>query len=371
MATSDEVLITALSNNGLNISGQILTLSFFAAIFVIIYVMLGEKVHKQGVKILIAATPFFVADLLLDYGEYTFDLPLVGLVKTTIFVNTLNIIDYIAYFRVFDSAKDIILSYDSSGYQLGAVTTGIIFVYNYVDTLFQIALLSMGAYSIITWYENTVNKKIQNYKKVLLSLFIGMAPSTYMMLSFSNPIEEYAEMTGYAQDVSYFLNYGNSGDVLYVALLGLFAFALLFMIMLVIVHTTFAIIINTSLKSGLTDMSNNYPLYAFAITLVYTLVYIVHPEYTWHKIFIYLLAYYLFKKFYDGVVSEAKGKNSIRSNQNAIAKLVAGEMRQNNSNTMQYNAYHKKYDDSKWSVIVPFLIGIALLAYGLYKLFYA
>jgi hypothetical protein len=367
MATKDEVLLSYLSQHmGLDVSTSLVFVSFFASLFIIIYVLLGNKVKKQGIKILVAASPFLIADFIMPFGTYKFDLLFIGEVISPIFVNTLNIIDYIAYFKVFDPAIAVITSYDATSYQLGSVATSIIFIYNYADTIAQVVLLTMGVYSILTWIENSSNKKMETINKALLSFIIGIVPSLYSIFYVANPVTEYELITGYAKDIGYFFNYATSDDISYVVMLGLLAFVLFSILIMIIVHVVFMFVTSTDYNGGLDDMKYNYSMYTSTVILLYMVIFLVHPNYMWYNIFIYLGIYYIVKKFFSSVVKEARTHNNSRRDKEHIADLVSGKMAR--QKRMSQTRDGNIDSGSSTFTAILFLLGIGLVAYTLYTL---
>jgi hypothetical protein len=397
--TKDDIFLNTIAQGiGFDSSSSLVYWVVMGSLFLMIYLLTG-RIKKIGVRILTSLSPVFISDGLLPivfpnrfegFGTYVFELPF-GTYTSPFFYKTLTSIEYILHYKFFTHASNVISTYSESAVidESSISLKILVLFYSFIDTIWQIFLFVSGFYLFFTMIENHYrgNNKANHVLKdlvltlapfkLLIALILGIVPNAFMAMIMSNPFHEYSKALDYLNNGIYFISNATNFDLLYVLVIGAFCYIMVFMFVYIITHLVAGIYMSSSLSGGLQDMSANYPLYAGIITTVYSLIYIMHPDYQWTYIFFMLIAWFLVKKGFDKFVSEAKTKNNKYKFENEQAELLAdkvisriGNKSLNNDGHATYNSidkttYHKNYDNSRSSYLLPFILSMIFFIFAI------
>ena len=159
---------------GTTISDSFLFVAVMGILFTAIFMFMTMFMNtRAGVRFVVAYTPVLLIDGLKSFGTYTFKFPFF---EFTIehFVMTFKLIEYIFTFKIFTPILDDISTFQDFTTEPSIWIVLISWMYSFGDSIIQIILFVLAAYSLITLYENWKNIQIQH--QMLTSIVFGFIP---------------------------------------------------------------------------------------------------------------------------------------------------------------------------------------------------
>ena len=143
---------------------------------------------RAGVRFMAAYTPVLLVDGFKSFGEYTISLPYFEYTFTH-FVMTFKLIDYIFTFKILTPIMSTVSTFEDLTIEPSMIVIGITWIYSFGDSILQLLIFILAAYSILTLIENWTNKQIPY--QFIISIFLGLIPVFLYANYFSNPVTEY------------------------------------------------------------------------------------------------------------------------------------------------------------------------------------
>lgn len=314
---------------GIGLADSFVYFVVMASIFLILWLISRSVEMRRGNRIIFSSSIFLASEALItEFGTYTIQLPFGGEYITNRFVHIFELLDWVFSFGLFQHfGIPIVNEYtmDMVNTEPTGMLFGLVAVLSFGDTIFQIILLSFGMYAVLTLIENKFNFQFP-FQRVL-SVLLGATPSIIMAMSYSNPIEEFETSKSIVMVGLYFVNttMANGGwlDFGFVMMLLMASLMLIYYFLGIIVDMFLSTYININPKGKEIDYKVSISSVTSMIVILYSAVFLFHPEYPYYKILTVLLFMTFFKKFLDSVVRKAKTENNERRRQQRFANLVA------------------------------------------------
>lgn len=314
---------------GIGLADSFVYFVVMASIFLILWLISRSVEMRRGNRIIFSSSIFLASEALItEFGTYTIQLPFGGEYITNRFVHIFELLDWVFSFGLFQHfGIPIVNEYtmDMVNTEPTGMLFGLVAVLSFGDTIFQIILLSFGMYAVLTLIENKFNFQFPLQR--VLSVLLGATPSIIMAMSYSNPIEEFETSKSIVMVGLYFVNttMANGGwlDFGFVMMLLMASLMLIYYFLGIIVDMFLSTYININPKGKEIDYKVSISSVTSMIVILYSAVFLFHPEYPYYKILTVLLFMTFFKKFLDSVVRKAKTENNERRRQQRFANLVA------------------------------------------------
>ena len=311
----------------------------------LIYTILSSVTDfSKSVILMCSAIPLLAFDSIISFGTYVFDLPFLGIHEVDRMVMTLGLIDWIFGFQLFNSALDIMNNYAVS--EGDPLTTALSFkvildsIWNLSwvpllilvitalisigDSLLQFIIFFMATYYAISIIEDKWDRQFSF--QIPLSIIIGAFPVLLYALYFSNPIHEFEKANIQIASLIHFIDVAPFVDVAIVLMLGIASFFIVLIMMSVVTKT----LISSSITifPGMQEKmwTTSYGAVAFLTTLLYTFLYIMHPEYQWYLIIGVILVWKVFRHVMEDIAHEAKGRTREREGRKKEIALIVHEV---------------------------------------------
>ena len=263
-------------------------------------------------------------DLVTSYGTYIFELPFIGAYEVERLVMTLGLVDYIFGYQLFNPAKDIILSYATPEVITTLPIQFTALALSIGDSILQIIIFYLTIYYVISLIEYHRN---QEYEwQIPVSIVGALFPVLLYAIFFSNPIHEYEVAIVEASNIMSFFNNATISEILYVIVLGFISFLIVFTIISTMAHFLLSAAINVRPGLKMQTWSTDYTSIAFLLTLLYTFLYIMHPDYKWYLILMVIIIWKVFRGFMEEVSTKAKLKTGQRSEMRSQAREIVDTM---------------------------------------------
>ena len=312
--------------------------------FLIYTVLSATTDFSKSVILMCSAIPLIVFDSLMSFGIYVFDLPFLGIHEVDRLVMTLGLIDWIFGFQLFNSALDIMSNYAvaegdplttalsfkvilDSIWNLSWVPLLILVITALIsigDSLLQFIIFFMATYYAISIIEDKWDRQFSF--QIPLSIIIGAFPVLLYALYFSNPIHEFEKANIQIASLIHFIDVAPFVDVAIVLMLGIASFFIVLIMMSVVTKT----LISSSITifPGMQEKmwTTSYGAVAFLTTLLYTFLYIMHPEYQWYLIIGVILVWKMFRHVMEDIAHEAKGRTKEREGRKKEIALIVHEV---------------------------------------------
>lgn len=350
---------------GTTISSSFLFVTVMGIIFIIIFMSMTIFMDtRAGVRFVAAYSPILLIDGLKSFGTYTFKFPFFEYTFEH-FVMTFKLIEYIFTFKIFTPILDDISAFQDVVTEPSIWIIFISWMYSFGDSIIQIILFVLAAYSLITLYENW--KDIQIPHQMLTSIILGFIPVFLYAHLVSNPFHEYEVSQVYIVTFTNFLFNASWLQLGFFALLAIISFFIIFIIILMITQFILSTFITFSPKGKALDFSTSFESVALLLTIFYSFLFLMHPEYSWYNIMLVILVWSGFKHFLDTVVSEANLKNTERKNQVMQARRIAKEIKgiEGHPATM-IRSIEEPADSFSLTILVPLILGILMILTGYY-----
>ena len=333
----------------------------FAAIFMFMTMFMNTR---AGVRFVVAYTPVLLIDGLKSFGTYTFKFPFF---EFTIehFVMTFKLIEYIFTFKIFTPILDDISTFQDFTTEPSIWIVFISWMYSFGDSIIQIILFVLAAYSLITLYENWKNIQIQH--QMLTSIVFGFIPVFLYAYLVSNPFHEYELSQLYIVTLTNFFFNATWLQLGFFLTLAIISFFIIFIIILMITQFVLSTFITFSPKGKSLDFTTSFESVALLLTIFYSFLFLMHPEYTWYNIMLVILIWTGFKHFLDTIVSEANLKNTDRRRQVMQARRIAKEIKGiEGHSTSMIRSIKDPNDSFSLTILVPLILGILMILTGYY-----
>ena len=333
----------------------------FAAIFMFMTMFMNTR---AGVRFVAAYSPILLIDGLKSFGTYTFKFPFFEYTFEH-FVMTFKLIEYIFTFKIFTPIIDDISAFQDFTTEPSAWIVFISWMYSFGDSIIQIILFVLAAYSLITLYENW--KDIQIPHQLLISAVLGFIPVLLYAYLVSNPFHEYEVSQLYIVAFTNFLFNSSWMQKGFFALLAVISLLIIYIIILMITQFILSTFITFSPKGKALDFTTSFESVALLLTIFYSFLFLMHPDYAWYNIILVILIWTGFKHFLDTVVSEANFKNTARKNQVMQARRIAKEIKGLEGRPTTMTRSIEEPDDSfSLTILVPLILGILMILTGYY-----
>ena len=300
--------------------------------------------YRKSVILICSASPLITFDTIESYGIYVFDLPFLGIYEVDRLVMTLGLIDWIFGFQIFNPALDIMSKYAveegdplTTGLKLKVIwdlfltsswlpisvliITGLISI---GDSILQFIVFFMAGYYGISIIEDKRGKEFSS--QIPISILIGALPVLFYAFYFSNPIHEFEKANIQIASLFHFISVAPLLDKAIVIILGLTAFIIVLTIMSII--TKFFIssskIVMPSMQQ--TEWMTDLTAVAFMTTIVYTFLYIMHPDYKWYLIIAVIVLWKAFRHVMTDIAHEAKGRTKEREGRKREIAMIVNEV---------------------------------------------
>ena len=322
----------------------------------------------KSVSLIIGFSFILLMDGIVSYGTYIFELPFIASYEFTRFVMTFNLIDYIFEFQLFNPALELMSHYASPEIITTIPVKIIALSLSIGDSIFQIVIFSLTAYYIISLIEYQFNKEFE--WQIPAAIIVGFIPVALYATFFSNPFHEYEKSNIQASNVINFLSNAPVSDILYVSILGFAAFIIVLLILSTIIHFALSSAINVIPKMQEQMWRTNYVSVAFLLTLLYTFLYLMHPEYKWYLILIVIFVWKFFRLFMEDISSKAKTRTNERNTYNKQARemvnIMSTEFDLPQKNIAQVHPGHKQ--EKFYLEIILALVALSLITFGILSL---
>lgn len=349
--------------------------------FIIYTVLSSVTDFSKSVILLCSAIPLLAFDSYIPFGIYVFDLPFLGIYEVDKLVMTLGLIDWMFGFQLFNSALDIMNNYAVA--EGDPLTTALSFkvildlIWNLSwapllilvitalisigDSLLQFVIFFMATYYAISIIEDKWDRQFS--LQIPLSIIIGAFPVLLYALYFSNPIHEFEKANVQIASVIHFIDVAPFMDVAVVILLGIASFFIVLIIMSVITKSfmSSSTMVFPSMQGK--QWTTNYGAVAFLTTLLYTFLYIMHPEYQWYLIIGVILVWKVFRHVMEDIAHEAKGRTREKEGRKKEIAMIVHEVQ----NPSFQERSHPEGSSSTFFTIEVILtvIGLAVIFIGI------
>lgn len=367
------------SSSGIPLGDSLIFWMIVLIIGFIIYTALSMFTEfEKPVILMCSSLHLFALDIIKSFGTYTFDLPFLGIYEVDRLVMTLGLVDWVFGFRLFNPALEIMSNYAIEGGDslLNVLSIKMIldwiFTYSWMplsilfitamisigDSILQFLIFFMAMYYTISIIEDKWEKQFS--LQLPVSIAVGLLPVLMYAFYFSNPIHEFEKANIQISSLFHFVSVAPFFDIVIVVVLGTISFAIVLLIFSVLtkflISSTIAAIPSRQEKKWTTD----YTAVAFMTTLIYTFLYIMHPDYKWYLIIAVIIIWKIFRHVMEDIGREAKGRTKERKVRKKELAMIIHEVR-----NPSYNEREHPEDGSN----VFFTIEIFLAVAGLLAIF--
>ena len=344
--SANEIILNYFSaSSGLPLGESIVFWIIMGILGFLIYIGLSSTTDfSKSVILMCSAVPLILFDSLMSFGVYVFDLPFLGVHEVDRLVMTLGLIDWIFGFQLFNHALDIM-----SGYAVAEgdpLTTALSFkvildlILNWTwiplliltitamisigDSLLQFVIFFMATYYAISIIEDKWERQFS--LQIPISILIGAFPVLLYACYFSNPIHEFEKANIQIASLIHFLDVAPFVDIMVVLMLGMASFFIVLIIMSIVTRTFISSSI--TIFPGMQEKmwTTSYGAVAFLTTLLYTFLYIMHPEYQWYLIIGVILMWKMFRHVMEDIAHEAKGRTREREGRKKEIAMIVHEV---------------------------------------------
>lgn len=380
---ANEIILNYFSaSSGVPLGESIVFWIVMAIFGFVIYTALSTLTDfSKSVILMLAAVPLVVFDSLMSFGIYTFDLPFLGVYEVDRLVMTLGLVDWMFGFQIFNSALDTMSTYAIT--EGDPLTTPLSFkvildllwnlswipllilaitaLISIGDSLLQFVIFFMATYYAISIIEDKWERQFS--LQIPVSIAIGAFPVLLYAFYFSNPIHEFEKANIQIASLIHFLSVAPFMDVVLVAMLGSISFFIVLIIMSIVTKTFLSSSIMVFPGMQEKTWRTSYASVAFLTTLLYTFLYIMHPEYQWYLIVGVILVWKLFRHLMEDIAHEAKGRTREREGRRKEIAMIVHEVQ----NPSYEERTHPQGESSTFFTIeiILTIIGLGVLFIGL------
>ena len=344
-SSPNEIILNLFSaSSGIPFGESIVFWLIIAILGFVIYTALSMFTEfNKSVIIVFSLMPLIAIDLIKSFGLYTFHLPFIGTYEIDKMVMTFSLVDWIFEFQIFNPALEIMSDYVVPESELlisnltFTVLIDLIWTLSWMpllilfltaaisigDSLLQFLIFFMAIYYAISIVEDKWERQFS--LQVPLSILGAILP-VIAYSYFSNPIHEFIKANAQIALLFNFFSTAPLFDIVIVIILASLSFVIVFIIMSVM--TKFFLSSSISLFPGMQEkqMTTSYSAVAFITTIIYTFLFIMHPEYKWYLIIAVILIWKIFRHVMEDIAHEAKGRTMQREGRKKEIALIVHEV---------------------------------------------
>lgn len=381
--SANEIILNCFSaSSGIPLGESVIFWIIMGILGFLIYTVLSTATDfSKSVILICSAVPLLVFDLYMSFGIYVFDLPFLGVYEVDRLVMTLGLIDWIFGFQLFNPALDIMSNY--AVVEGDPLTTALSFevildliwslswvpililvitaLISVGDSLLQFVIFFMATYYAISIIEDKWERQFS--LQIPISILIGAFPVLLYACYFSNPIHEFEKANIQIASVIHFVDVAPFVDIIITLMLGMTSFFIVLIIMSIVTRTLISSSITIFPGMQMKMWTTSYGAVAFLTTLLYTFLYIMHPEYQWYLIIGVILVWKMFRHVMEDIAHEAKGRTREREGRKKEIAMIVNEVQ----NPSYEERSHPNESSSTFFTIEMILtvIGLAVLFIGI------
>ena len=344
--TPNEIILNLFSSSsGIPLGESIIFWLIIVIFGFIIYTALSMFTSfEKPVVVMFSMSPLFAFDLIKSFGIYVFELPFIGVYEVDRFVMTLGLIDWIFGFQLFNPAIDIMSKYaieegDSLAtcldfkvildliFTLSWIPISILFITALIsigDSVLQFLIFFMAVYYAISIVEDKWERQFS--LQIPVSIAVGLLPVLVYAFGFSNPIHEFEKANIQIASIFHFMSVAPLLDKGIVVILGMASFFIVLIIMSImtkfLLSSTISVVPSMQQKKWTTD----YSAVAFITTLLYSFLYVMHPDYKWYLIIAVIIVWKIFRHVMSDIAHEAKGRTRNREMRKKELAMIVHEV---------------------------------------------
>ena len=313
----NDILLTFLSSeSGVPLGDSMVFWILIGMLGILIFLALNMFTEfSKPVIIVLSLAPLLILDTIISFGTYTFEFPVIGDFEINRFVMIFGLIDFVFGCHLFDSAIPIIQSYAISTPHSSFFIYILTFLISVGDSLLQFVLFSIAAFYVISIIEYRVNREFE--WQLPVSIVAGLIPVIAYAMFFSNPFEEFEKANIQVSNICNFFSEATTFELIHIIVLGLVSFGIVFMAISVIVHFLMSATIAIVPKMQMKLFETSYNSVAFLLTVLYVILYILHPDYQWYIILGVIIVWKGFRGYIGEISTSAKQKTVQRRIRNA------------------------------------------------------
>jgi len=344
-ANANEIILNLFSSSsGIPFGESIIFWLIIAILGFVIYTSLSTFTeYNKSVILIFSLTPLITVDLIRSFGTYIFDLPFVGTYELDRLVMTLSLVDWIFEFQLFSPAIEIMSDYivPESELLISNLTFSmfidlvltlswmpllILFLTAAIsigDSILQFLIFFMAIYYAISIVEDKWERQFS--LQIPLSILGAIIPVIAYSF-FSNPIHEFEKANAQIASLFNFMSTATILDRGIVVILAVVSFLIVLIIMSVM--TKFFLSSSIAVFPGMQEKqwTTSYTAVAFITTLMYTFLFIMHPEYKWYLIITVIIIWKLFRHVMEDIAHEAKGRTNMREGRKKEIAMIVHEV---------------------------------------------
>ena len=341
----NEIILNLFSaSSGIPLGESIIFWLIIAILGFIIYTALSMFTEfNKSVIVVFSLMPLFVVDLIKSFGLYIFHLPFLGTFELDRLVMTLSLVDWMFEFKLFDPALEIMSEYIVPESELlisnltftifidliltlSLMPLLILFLTAAIsigDSILQFLIFFMAIYYAISIVEDKWERQFS--LQVPLSLLGAIVPVIAYSF-FSNPIHEFIKANAQIALLFNFMSTAPFFDIVIVILLAVLSFIIVLIIMSVM--TRFFLSSSIAMFPGMQEKQwrTSFSAVAFITTIIYTFLFIMHPEYKWYLIIGVILIWKIFRHVMEDIAHEAKGRTIQREGEKKKIAMIVHEV---------------------------------------------
>ena len=365
-STPNEIILNYFSvQSGIPLGETIifwLVVSIFG--FVIYNVLSMFTDFNKSTIIILSCIPLFIFDSILPFGTYVFVVPFIDDIVLTQMVMTLSLVDWIFGFQLFNPALDIMAKYaviegDPLTAGIGVmIVTGL---FSIGDSILQFVIFAMACYYFISLGEDKARQQFS--LQIPVSIIGGLIPVILYAFYFSNPIHEFQKANIQIASLIHFMDVAPLFDKSIVVTLGIISFFIVLIIMSVITRFFLSTAISVIPSMQQQVWMTSYGAVAFLNTLIYTFLYIMHPDYKWYIILGVIITWKAFRHIMEDVSHEAKGRTKAREDEKRKIAMIVHEIKHPSTNDERIQPHIKHKTIFNIEIILG-LIGLVIILFG-------
>ena len=382
-ANANEIILSYFSaSSGVPLGESVVFWIIMGILGFLIYTALSAFTDfSKSVILMCSAIPLLAFDSIISFGIYVFDLPFLGVYEVDRLVMTLGLIDWMFGFQLFNSALDIMNNYAVAEgdplttalsfkvildliWNLSWVPLSILVITALIsigDSLLQFVIFFMATYYAISIIEDKWEQQFS--LQIPVSIAIGAFPVLLYAFHFSNPIHEFEKANIQIASLIHFVDVAPFVDVAIVLLLGIASFFIVLIVMSVMTRTFLSTSIAVFPGMQMKMWSTSYGAVAFLTTLLYTFLYIMHPEYQWYLIIGVILVWKMFRHLMEDIAHEAKGRTREREGRKKEIAMIVNEVQ--NPSFQERSQPHGGSSTFFTIEVILTVIGLTVLFIGL------
>ena len=341
----NEIILNLFSaSSGIPFGESIIFWLIIAILGFVIYTALSMFTEfNKSVIIVFSLMPLFAVDLIKSFGLYIFHLPFIGTYEIDRMVMTFSLVDWIFEFQLFNPALEIMNKYVVPDSELlisnltFTILIDLIWTLSWMpllilfltaaisigDSVLQFLIFFMAIYYAISIVEDKWERQFS--LQVPLSILGAIIPVIAYSF-FSNPIHEFVKANAQIALLFNFVSTAPLFDVVIVIILA----ALSFIIVLIIISVMTRFFLSSSIAvfPGMQEKQwrTSFSAVAFITTLIYTFLFIMHPEYKWYLIIAVILIWKIFRHVMEDIAHEAKGRTVQREGRKKEIAMIVHEV---------------------------------------------